>query len=141
MQNKSNNPPVFYFFIFACFLFSTVFAENSIKNLADFQVIQRTSETFADIPVFGYHDFSIGSHVQVRICRQTTNEILKNFNWIPVDTSFSSMTWKGVIRHVPVGGEYSIQFNLLIFENQPAKPFATIEHVLVGDIWGAGGAI
>jgi hypothetical protein len=142
MQKSSLNLPVFFFCILAIFLISTVFTvfgENSIKNLANFQVIQRTSESYADIPVFGYHDFSIGSHIQARICRQINNEVLRNFDWVTVDTSFSSMTWRGVVRHVPVGGEYSIQFNLLIFENQPAKPFATIEHVLVGDIWGAGG--
>jgi Carbohydrate esterase, sialic acid-specific acetylesterase len=139
MQKYSINPLVFFLFIIAFFLISTIYAENSINNLTQFQVIQRTSETYADIPVFGYHDFSIGSHIQARICLQTNNEVLNNFNWITVDTSFSSMTWKGVIRHVPVGGEYIVQFKLLIFENLPAKPFATVEHVLVGDIWGAGG--
>ena len=139
MQKSSINPPFYFLFIATLFVISTVFAENSVQNLTNFQVIQRTSETYADIPVFGYHDFSVGSHVQARICQQINNEILKNFDWKIVDTSFSSMTWKGVIYHVPVGGEYSIQFNLLMFENQPAKPFATIEHLLVGDIWGAGG--
>ncbi len=139
MQKSSINPPFLFLFIAALFAISTVFAENSISNLTNFQVIQRTSETFADIPVFGYHDFSVGSHIQARICQQINNEVLKNFDWEIVDTSFGSMTWKGVIHHVPVGGEYSVQFSLLIFENQPAKPFATIEHILVGDIWGAGG--
>ena len=139
MQKSSINPPFLFLFIAALFAISTVFAENSISNLTNFQVIQRTSETFADIPVFGYHDFSVGSHIQARICQQINNEVLRNFDWEIVDTSFSSMTWKGVIHHVPVGGEYSVQFSLLIFENQPAKPFATIEHILVGDIWGAGG--
>jgi sialate O-acetylesterase len=139
MQKSSINLRIFYSLIFICFLFSTVFTENSIKNLTNFQVIQRTSETYADIPVFGYHDFSVGSHIQARILRQENNEVMKSFDWITIDTSFGATTWKGVIRRVPVGGEYSIQFNLLIYENQPAKPFAAIGHVLVGDIWGAGG--
>lgn len=114
-------------------------ANSTIENLTNYQVIQRTSEGFADIPVYGTHVFSWGSHVQVWVGDQQTGEALKGFNWTKVDTAKTAISWRGAIHELPVGGEYCIKFRQVRSGIFAQEPFAVVEHILIGDLWGASG--
>jgi hypothetical protein len=110
-----------------------------VNNLANFQVLQRNSETYSNVYVTGTHTVSALSRIQVCVVSQEHNDIVEGFNWITIDTIASTKNWTGIIPKLPVGGEYSLMFRLIDPKNCIQDTFKTIEHVLVGDIWGAAG--
>jgi hypothetical protein len=119
--------------------FHPICASVSVDNLANFQVLQRNSETYSNVYVIGTYTASAPSRVQVCVVRQEQNDIVEGFNWITIATIASAKNWTGIIPKLPVGGEYSLMFRLIDQKNCVLDTFKTIEHVLVGDIWGAAG--
>jgi len=120
-------------------LFHSVCALVTITNLSDFQVLQRTTPATADFAVAGVCNNVIGSHIQVRIVDQITGAVVQGFNWVGVDTAISALNWKGMVRKLPVGGEYALQVRQIHNGTIVENGATTISHVLVGDLWGAAG--
>jgi Carbohydrate esterase, sialic acid-specific acetylesterase len=109
------------------------FGATTVATLVDYQVLQRTLQTKTDIPLSGSYDLAPGTHIQARISYQDNGSDVAGFSWATVDTGTSGQTWNGVLRNVPVGGEYVVQLRA------GTLIFATISHVLVGDLWACGG--
>jgi len=116
-----------------------VFAAVTVGNLVDFQVLQRTAPASADVALAGTCKALAGSYIQARVSDQATGVAIDHFDWATVGAAVLSTTWKGLLRGLPVGGEYLIQFRQFFNGYVVDNSVTAIGHILIGDVWGAAG--
>ncbi len=106
------------------FTHSTLAADDSdVTSPAPYQVIQRSSKNAGDI-----HCGGIGKEGMVRARVTGDGKPLNNFDWQEIG-KVEAGKWSGLLKGVPVGGPYTIEFDL------GGHASSKVTDVLVGDLW------
>ncbi|NLP10383.1 sialate O-acetylesterase, partial [bacterium] len=96
-----------------------------------YQVFQRCERNVADLSFEGTSDFHRPAIVQACVINMLT--FLTVQDWQPLG-ALTDGYWQGALKNVPAGGPYRIEIRLLDAEKN-IRATASIEHLLVGDLW------
>lgn len=100
-------------------------------GLRPYQVLQRNAEGTATAELSGKSG-QTGS-VQARVMKQ--DEVV--LDWQDVG-AVSDGSWRGTIEGIPTGGEYRVELRLRDGKEETVAE-ATLDHILVGDLWVLAG--
>lgn len=98
------------------------------RGAVPFQVFQRDASNRASIHLEGSSD---GKAVEARLV--ASGRAVDGFDWKPFAT-VSQKSWSGDLAGVPTGGPYRIEFRA-----QGGATAASVDNVLVGDLWVLAG--
>jgi len=100
----------------------------------DNQVLQRTSDRGADIPLSGGATGKKinGKEIEARVVA-AEGSALPGFDWSAL-AKIDKQRWSGTLKQVPVGGPYRLEVRL-----QGADTALSVANLLVGDLWVLAG--
>lgn len=105
------------------------------SGLTSYQVLQRDATNHADVEIAGTVTAEGADSIEARILRRRL--VVEGFDWDQVGT-VSGDRWTGNIKALPVGGPYQVELRALGKDRQTLAS-ATVQSVLVGDLWVLSG--
>lgn len=117
----------------------SAWAQLTVTNLVRYQVVQRDSNTMTATYLDSGSCRSGTTKIQVRLLDQKTGAVVGASAWKDLaNLSVVGTAWKATVPALPVGGEYIVRFRALA-DAVVTDSTASIEHVLVGDVWLCSG--
>lgn len=133
------NLPVFAILLMetAVLSFKTSYAQLTIPSLKEYQVISRTSSDKADYVVSGTC-VSSTNKILLDLTNQDDSSTVGDFSNFDISATVQGTSWNARLQQLPIGGEYKAKFKALNGSGTITDS-ATIQHILVGEIWLASG--
>jgi len=126
--------------VVAAAFFHAAQAQLTVSNVLQYQVIQRDSTsstaTFQDSGTCR----SGTTRFQILLLNQSDNSVVAGFSWTELSAvTVNGTAWRATMSGLPVGGEYIARFRALNGSGTITDSSASIQHLLVGDIWLCAG--
>ncbi len=113
-------------------------AQLTISNMTRYQVIQRDSTSSTATYTVTGTCRSGTANIQMQLSYQDSNKVVAPFSWLQLPSTISGTTFSATATGLPVGGEYKVQFHA-VDQNNTLLDSATLQNILVGDIWLCAG--
>jgi hypothetical protein len=119
---------------------TTTRAQLTVTHTVAYQVIQRDTGTKVATWTDSGDCRTGTTKIQLQVVSQKDGSAVGDFAWKDLsDVAVTGTRWKGTVAGLPVGGEYRARFRALGSTGLPTDSSASIEHVLVGDVWFCAG--
>jgi|GEM_PF-7046425 len=116
------------------------YAQLTVTNTVRYQVIQRDTTAMTATHVDSGSCASGTAKIQFQLLDQATGAVVGSFDWKDLSSlTISGTKWRGSVVGLPVGGEYKARFRALNSANAATDSTASIERLLVGDVWLCSG--